>query len=80
MDEGLRPGDVLLIFEQARGRVASNGILSVIRTVGLVAGLTAYRRARCKRSDALPLDTVSLRCPHISVRFPASAGKRETLL
>jgi hypothetical protein len=52
--------DILLIFEEATRRVSSHGILSVIWTVGLVIGLIVHRRARCNRSDALTLDTVSL--------------------
>lgn len=51
---------VLLIFEEAIGRVRSNGILSVIWTLGLVIGIVWHRRARCNRWDALTLDTVSL--------------------
>jgi hypothetical protein len=51
---------LLLIFEEATGRVTSHGILSVIWTLGLVIGLAWHRRARCNRSDALTLDTVSL--------------------
>jgi hypothetical protein len=51
---------LLLIFEEATGRIASHGILSVIWTLGLVIGLIWHRRARCNRSDALTLDTVSL--------------------
>jgi hypothetical protein len=52
--------DILLIFEEATGRVPSRGILSVIWTLGLVIGLVCQRRSRCKRCDALALDTVSL--------------------
>jgi len=52
--------DSLLIFEEATSRVASHGILSVTWTLGLVIGLIFHRRARCNRSDALTLDTVSL--------------------
>jgi hypothetical protein len=51
---------ILLIFEEATGRVASHGILSAIWTLGLVIGVAWRRRARCSRSDALTLDTVSL--------------------
>jgi hypothetical protein len=51
---------ILLIFEEATGRVASYGILSVVWTLGLVVGIVWRRRARCNRSDALTLDTVSL--------------------
>lgn len=35
-------------------------ILSAIWTLGFVFGLLWHRRARCNRSDALTLDTVSL--------------------
>jgi hypothetical protein len=52
--------DILLIFEEATGRVASHGALSAIWTLGLIIGLVCHRRARCNRSDALALDTVSL--------------------
>lgn len=51
---------VLLIFEEATGRVTSHGILSGIWILGLVIGLVYHRRARCDRFDALSLDTVSL--------------------
>lgn len=51
---------ILLIFEEATGRVASHGILSLIWTLGIVTGVVWHRRARCNRSDALTLDTVSL--------------------
>jgi len=52
--------DILLIFEEAAGRIASHGILSAMWTLGLVVGLVCHRRARCNSSDALTLDTVSL--------------------
>jgi hypothetical protein len=52
--------DMLIIFEEATGRVTSHGILSVIWTLGLVIGLVCWRRSRRNRSDALTLDTVSL--------------------
>jgi hypothetical protein len=51
---------ILLIFEEATGRVTSHGILSGIWTLGLVTGLVFHRRAQCNRFDALTLDTVSL--------------------
>jgi hypothetical protein len=51
---------ILLIFEEATGRVTSHGILSGIWILGLVIGLVYHRRARCNRFDALTLDTVSL--------------------
>jgi hypothetical protein len=81
--------DILLIFEEATGRVPSHGILSVIWTLGLVIGLIFHRRARCNRSDALTLDTVSLlksmiaraksdlfvaRCLYVGVPCGAVAG------
>jgi hypothetical protein len=50
---------LLLIFEEATGRVTTHGTLSVIWIVGLVLGIVWHRRARCSRSDALTLDTVS---------------------
>jgi hypothetical protein len=51
---------ILLMFEEATGRVGSHGVLSVIWTLGLVIGLVWHRRARGKRAGALTLDTVSL--------------------
>ena len=51
---------VLLIFEEATGRVTTHGTLSVIWILGLVIGAVWHRRSRCNRSDALTLDTVSL--------------------
>lgn len=51
---------ILLIFEEATGRVASHGVLSAIWTLGLAIGVLRQRRARYNRTDALTLDTVSL--------------------
>ncbi len=51
---------ILLIFEEATGRVATRGALSVIWILGLILGVVWRRRARCSRSDALTSDTVSL--------------------
>ncbi len=51
---------LLLIFEEATGRVTTHGTLSVIWILGLVIGVVWQRRVRCNRSDALTLDTVSL--------------------
>jgi hypothetical protein len=51
---------LLLIFEEATGRAPTHGWLSVIWILGLVLGAVWRRRARCYRSDALTLDTVSL--------------------
>ncbi|WP_058186641.1 hypothetical protein [Terracidiphilus gabretensis] len=51
---------VLLVFEEATGRLASHGILSGIWIAGVVAGLIWQRRARCNQLDALTLDTVRL--------------------
>jgi hypothetical protein len=51
---------LLLIFEEATGRIATHGTLPVIWILGLVIGLVRRRRARCNRLDALALDTVSL--------------------
>jgi hypothetical protein len=51
---------LLLIFEEATGRVMSHGILSAIWTLGLVIGVFWHRRARCNRFDALTLDTLTL--------------------
>jgi hypothetical protein len=51
---------ILLIFEEATGRVGSHGIVSGIWTLGVAVGIVWRRRARCSRFDALTLDTVSL--------------------
>jgi hypothetical protein len=51
---------LLLIFEEATGRIATHGALSVIWILGLAMGVVWHRRARCNRSDALALDTVNL--------------------
>jgi hypothetical protein len=51
---------LLIIFEEATGRVATYGALSSIWILGLVIGVVWRRRARCSRSDAFTLDTVSL--------------------
>jgi hypothetical protein len=51
---------LLLIFEEATKRVSTHGALSVIWILGLVVAVIWHRRARCNRSDALTLDTVSL--------------------
>ncbi len=87
--------DMLIIFEEATGRVTSHGILSVIWTLGLVIGLVCWRRVRCSRSDAFTLDTVSLlksmvarakkdlfvaRCLYAGVPCGAAAGYLVTKL
>jgi hypothetical protein len=51
---------ILLIFEEATGRISTHGTLSVIWILGLVLALVRHRRARTNRSDAVNLDTVSL--------------------
>jgi hypothetical protein len=51
---------LLLIFEEATGRVTTHGTLSAIWILGLGLGVVWHRRAQCNRSDALTLDTVSL--------------------
>jgi len=51
---------LLLVFEEATGRIATHGVLSAIWIIGLALALIRRRRARCNRSDALTLDTVSL--------------------
>ena len=50
----------LLIVAEATGRVTTHGMLSAIWILGLVLGMVWRWRARCNRSDALTLDTVSL--------------------
>ena len=54
---------LLLIFEEATGRVATHGTLSVIWILGLIMGTVWHRRARCEQADALTLDTVKHRRP-----------------
>ncbi|MGJ5816519.1 hypothetical protein [Paludibaculum fermentans] len=51
---------VLLIFEEATGRIASYGVLSTLWNLGLAIGLVYRRRAACGRTDGLTLDLVSL--------------------
>ena len=43
---------ILLIFEEATGRIASHGVLSAIWIIGLAIGVLWHRRARCNRSLA----------------------------
>src|SRR5271154_6290061 len=62
---------LLLIFEEATGRVTTHGALSVIWILGLVLGVVWHRRARCNRSDAITLDTVSL------LKFMIGRAKRD---
>jgi hypothetical protein len=62
---------LLLIFEEATGRVTTHGALSVIWILGLVLGVVWHRRARCNRSDAITLDTVSL------LKFMIARAKRD---
>jgi hypothetical protein len=51
---------LLLVFEEASGRLASHGFLSVGWIAAIIAGAVWKRRARCNRLDALTLDTVTL--------------------
>ncbi len=51
---------LLLIFEEATGRLATHGFLSVIWIATVAGGVLWHRRARCNRLDALTSDTVSL--------------------
>jgi hypothetical protein len=51
---------LLLIFEEATGRLGTHGTLSGIWILGLLFAVIWHRRARSSRSDALTLDTVSL--------------------
>jgi hypothetical protein len=51
---------LLLIFEEATGRLSTHGALSAIWILGLAIGIIRQRRAQCNRSDALARDTVSL--------------------
>jgi hypothetical protein len=65
---------LLLIFEEATGRIATHGALSVVWIVGLASGVVWHRRARCNRSDALILDTTSL------LRFMIARAKSDLLV
>jgi hypothetical protein len=51
---------LLLIFEEATGRVATHGRLSAIWILGLLLGVFWRRRVQCKRADAISMDTISL--------------------
>ena len=51
---------VLLVFEEATGRLGSHGILSAVWIAVVLAGVVWQRRTRCNRLDALTLDTVRL--------------------
>ncbi len=51
---------LLLVFEEATGRLASHGFLSVVWIAVISAGIVWHRRARCARLDALSLDTIRL--------------------
>jgi hypothetical protein len=65
---------VLLIFEEATGRVASHGILSAIWILGLVIGVAWKRRGRCNRADVFALDTVSL------LKFMIARAKKDLFI
>lgn len=80
---------LLLIFEEATGRIASHGVLSVIWILGLLIGIAWHRRTRFDRFDTLTLNTVSLlklmiaraksdlfvaRCLYAGVPVGAAAG------
>ena len=51
---------VLLIFEEATGRLGSHGVLSAVWIAVVLAGVVWKRRTRCNQLDALTLDTVRL--------------------
>jgi|SRR5271168_1480596 len=51
---------LLLVFEEATGRLGSHGFLSVGWITMVAAGVLWQRRARCNRLDALTFDTVRL--------------------
>jgi hypothetical protein len=65
---------LLLIFEEATGRVPTHGALSAIWISALVIGVIWHRRARCNRSDALILDTTSL------LKFMIARAKSDLLV
>jgi hypothetical protein len=80
---------VLLVFEEATGRLASHGIVSAGWIAVVVTGLVWQKRARCSRLDALTMDTVRLlkamiaraksdlfvaRCLYAGVPLGAAAG------
>ena len=50
---------VLLIFEEATGRLETHGLISALWIL-FVTSIVWRRRVRCKRLDALTMDTVSL--------------------
>ncbi|WP_321477700.1 hypothetical protein [uncultured Paludibaculum sp.] len=52
--------DLLLVFEEATGRLRSHGILSTLWTLGLALGLIYHRRTHCAPVNPLTLDMVSL--------------------
>lgn len=52
--------DLLLVFEEATGRLASHGILSALWTLGLALGLLYHRRKQSRLTSIVTLDTVSL--------------------
>ena len=51
---------ILLVFEEATGRIATHGIVSALWISGVVVGAWRQRCARCTRLDALTADTVGL--------------------
>jgi hypothetical protein len=51
---------LLLIFEEATGRITTHGALSAIWILAIAIGIVWRRRALCDCSDALALDTISL--------------------
>lgn len=65
---------LLLIFEEATGRVATHGMLSVIWILGLILGVVGRRRARCNRANAIALDTVRL------LKFMIARAKKDLFL
>ncbi len=65
---------LLLIFEEATGRLPSLGFLSLIWILGLVSGLSWRRRAQCTRLAALTSDTVSV------LKFRLAQARRDLFL
>jgi hypothetical protein len=52
--------DLVLVFEEATGRLASHGILSALWTLGLALGLFYHSLKQTRLSSMVTLDTVSL--------------------
>src|ERR1700722_7257064 len=65
---------LLIVFEEATGRVTTHGALSAIWILGVAIGVAWRRRTRCNRSDAFASDTVSL------LKFLIARAKSDMLI